>query len=61
MNALLMAVALAILGVVFMLAPNDGGPGIMLLLPLVALVSVTIYRPTLIEDFYRRYSLAGID
>ena len=26
MNALLMAVALAILGMVFMLAPNDGGP-----------------------------------
>src|SRR5262245_45873366 len=44
MNALLMAVALAILGVVFMLAPIEGGPAVVLMLPLVALVSFLLYR-----------------
>ena len=40
MNALLMAVALAILGMVFALTPSDGGPAIMLMLPLVGIVSL---------------------
>ena len=44
MNALLMAAALAILGVVFTFAPNEGGPAIVLMLPLAALVSYIIYR-----------------
>jgi hypothetical protein len=56
MNALLMAVALAILGMVFMLAPNDGGPGIMLMLPLVALVSFMIYRLDVDRNFCCGYS-----
>ena len=60
MNALLMAVALAILGMVFTLAPNDGGPGIMLMLPLVALVSVMIYRLDLDRKFLLRIFLSGV-
>jgi hypothetical protein len=60
MNALLMAVALAILGMVFMLAPNDGGPGIMLMLPLVALVSFMIYRLDIDRKFLLRVFLSGI-
>jgi hypothetical protein len=60
MNALLMAVALVILGMVFMLAPNDGGPGIMLMLPLVALVSVMIYRLNIDRKFLLRVFLTAV-
>ncbi|HEX3229724.1 MAG TPA: glycosyltransferase family 39 protein [Pyrinomonadaceae bacterium] len=60
MNALLMAVALAILGMVFMLAPNDGGPGILLMLPLVTLVSFMIYRLDVDRKFLLRVFLSGV-
>jgi hypothetical protein len=60
MNALLMAMALAILGMVFMLAPNAGGPGIMLILPLVALVSFMIFRLDLDRKFLLRVFLSGV-
>jgi hypothetical protein len=55
-----MAVALAILGMIFMLAPNEGGPGIMLMLPLVALVSFMIYRLDLDRKFLLRVFLSGV-
>ena len=60
MNALLMAVALVILGMVFMLAPNDGGPGIMLMLPLVVIVSYMIYRLDVDRKFLLRVFLSGV-
>ncbi|HWP54517.1 MAG TPA: glycosyltransferase family 39 protein [Pyrinomonadaceae bacterium] len=60
MNALLMAVALAILGMVFMLAPNDGGPGILLMLPLVTLVSFMIYRLNVDRKFLLRVFVSGV-
>lgn len=60
MNALLMAVALAILGMVFMLAPNDGGAGIMLMLPLAGLVSLMIYRLDTDRKFLLRVFLSGV-
>jgi hypothetical protein len=60
MNALLMAMALAILGMVFMLAPNDGGPGILLMLPLVTLVSFMIYRLDVDRKFLLRVFLSGV-
>lgn len=44
MNAILMAAALAILVMVFMLAPTEGGAAVMLIIPLVALVSFMLYR-----------------
>lgn len=60
MNALLMAVALAILGIVFVLTPNDGGAGIVLMLPLVALVSLMIYRQDTDRKFLLRVFLSGV-
>ena len=60
MNALLMAAALAILGVVFWFAPNEGGPAIMLLLPLVALVSFIIYRLDHDRKFLLRLFLSAV-
>ena len=60
MNALLMALALAILGMIFMFAPNDGGPGILLMLPLVAFVSVMIYRLDIDRKFLLRVFLSGV-
>lgn len=55
-----MALALVILGMVFMLAPNDGGPGIMLMLPLVALVSFVIYRLNIDRKFLLQVFLTGV-
>jgi hypothetical protein len=55
-----MAAALAILGVVFWFAPNEGGPAIMLLLPLVALVSFIIYRLDHDRKFLLRLFLSAV-
>jgi hypothetical protein len=55
-----MAVALVILGMVFMFAPNEGGPGIMLMLPLVGLVSLMIYRLEIDRKFLLRIFLSGV-
>jgi 4-amino-4-deoxy-L-arabinose transferase-like glycosyltransferase len=44
MNAFLMALALATLGMVFVITPTDGGPAIILMLPLVGIVSLMIFR-----------------
>jgi len=60
MNALLMAAALAILGVVFTFAPNEGGPAIMLMLPLAALVSFIIYRLEHDRKFLVRLFLSAV-
>lgn len=60
MNALLMAVALVILGMVFLTVPNEGGPGIMLMLPLVALVSFLIYRLNIDRRFLLQIFLSGV-
>jgi hypothetical protein len=60
MNALLMVVALAILGMVFMLAPNDGGPAIVLMLPLAAMVSFLIYRVEADRKFLLRVFVSGV-
>lgn len=60
MNALLMAVALAILAVVFMLAPSEGGPAVMLMLPLVALVSLLLYRLENDRKFLIRLFLSAV-
>ena len=60
MNAFLMAVALAILGVVFALAPNEGGPAVMLILPLVALVSLLLYRLENDRRFLIRLFLSAV-
>jgi hypothetical protein len=60
MNALLMAAALAILGVVFTFAPNEGGPAIMLMLPLAALVSFIIYRLEHDRKFLIRLFLSAV-
>jgi hypothetical protein len=60
MNALLMALALVILGMVFTLTPGNGGPGIMLMLPLVALVSFMIYRLDIDRKFLLRVFLSGV-
>src|SRR6267142_1453162 len=60
MNAILMAVALAILGMVLVLTPNDGGPAIMLMLPLVLLVSVMLYRLEHDRKFLIRLFLSAV-
>lgn len=60
MNAFLMAVALAILGVVFVLAPNEGGPAVMLILPLVAVVSLLLYRLENDRRFLIRLFLSAV-
>jgi hypothetical protein len=60
MNALLMAVALAILGVVFTLAPNEGGPAVMLILPLAAAVSILLYRLESDRRFLIRLFLSAV-
>ncbi len=60
MNALLMAAALAILGMVFVLTPSDGGPAIMLMLPLVALVSIMIFRLENDRKFLLRVFLSAV-
>ena len=60
MNALLMAAALAILGVLFTLAPNEGGPAVMLILPLVGLVSLMLYRLENDRRFLIRLFLSAV-
>lgn len=60
MNALLMAAALAILAVVFMMAPNEGGPAIMLILPLVAIISLMIHRLDNDRRFLLRLFLGAV-
>lgn len=60
MNALLMALALATLSMVFVLTPNDGGPAIMLLLPLTAVVSFVIFRVENDRKFLLRIFLSGV-
>lgn len=60
MNALLTAAALAIAGMVFVLTPNDGGPAIMLMLPLAALVSFMILRLDHDRKFLLRIFLSGL-
>ena len=44
MNGILLAIALALLGVVLVFAPADGGPAILITLPLLALVMVGLRR-----------------
>src|SRR5947207_6936557 len=44
MNALLLAAGLVMLGVIFFLAPVDGGPAILLMLPPLIAGSLLIYR-----------------
>jgi len=60
MNAFLMAGALAILGTVFLLTPNDGGPAVLLLIPLVALVSFMIYRLDNDRNFLLKVFLSAV-
>jgi hypothetical protein len=60
MNAFLMALALATLGMVFVLAPNDGGPAIILMLPLVAIVSFMIFRLEHDRQFVLRVFLSAV-
>ncbi len=44
MNGLLLAVALAILGVILFVAPSDGGPAALLSLPLIAVAMLAIHK-----------------
>jgi hypothetical protein len=60
MNAFLMAGALAILGMVFVLTPGEGGPAIMLALPLVAGVSFMIHRLGNDHKFLVRVFLSAV-
>jgi 4-amino-4-deoxy-L-arabinose transferase-like glycosyltransferase len=55
-----MAAALAILGVVFTFAPNEGGPAILLMLPLAGLVSFIIYRLENDRKFLLRLFLSAV-
>jgi hypothetical protein len=60
MNALLTAVALAIVVMVLVLTPNDGGPALMLMLPLAAVFSFMILRLGHDRQFLLRIFLSGL-
>lgn len=60
MNAILMAVGLALFGLILAVAPQDGGPAIMLMLPLMAIVVVLIYRLDTDRNFLVRLFLTGL-
>src|SRR5215510_10246433 len=60
MNALLLAAGLAMLATVLSLAPTEGGPAIMLILPLVGIVSFAIYRMGDDRKFLIRLFLSAV-
>src|SRR5215475_145752 len=60
MNALLLAAGLAMLATVLSLAPSEGGPAIMLMLPLVGIVSFAIYRMRDDRTFLMRLFLSAV-
>lgn len=60
MNALLLALALGLLVLVLLIAPSDGGPAALLMLPLVALVGILIYRLDTDRKFLIRLFLSAV-
>lgn len=60
MNAILLALALALLGVVLLAAPSDGAPAALLMLPLVALLVALIYRLDNDRKFLIRLFLSAV-
>lgn len=59
MNAILMAAALALFGLILTVAPKDGGPAIMLMLPLMGIVGFFIYRFNTDRKFLLRLFLTA--
>jgi hypothetical protein len=60
MNAILMALGLALLGLILAVAPNDGGPAVMLMLPLMGIVGLFIYRLDTDRKFLLRLFLGAV-
>lgn len=60
MNAILLALALALLALVLLVAPSDGGPAALLILPLVAIVGALIYRLDSDRKFLIRLFLSAV-
>jgi hypothetical protein len=59
MNALLLVVALAILGALLAIAPADGGGATLVALPVAAVAAWFIYQPRMDEQFLIRLFFAG--
>ena len=59
MNGLLLALGLVLLGAVLVVAPAEGGPAVLITVPLIAVVAVAISR---LEDrkFLLRVFIAGL-
>src|SRR5262252_2564060 len=60
MNAVLLVLALMLFGFIMAVAPNEGGPAVMLILPLVAIVCVVIYRLDTDRKFLLRLFLSAL-
>ncbi|HJZ80287.1 MAG TPA: glycosyltransferase family 39 protein [Pyrinomonadaceae bacterium] len=60
MNAVLLALGLAIFGFVMAVAPTEGGPAALLMLPLVAIVCALIYRLHTDRKFLLRLFVSGL-
>src|SRR5436305_7963954 len=60
MNALLLFVALVMLGAVMLVAPPDGGPAILVALPLALVAGWCIYKPKIDRRFLVRLFAAGL-
>ena len=60
MNGLLLFFALVMLGAVMLVAPPDGGPAILVALPVAALAGWCIYKPGIDRQFLIRLFAAGL-
>ena len=60
MNAFFLMMALALLALIFVVAPVEGGPAVMLMLPLIGLVSFLIYRLEDDRRFLLRLFIGGV-
>jgi len=60
MNAVILVLSLALFGFIMAVAPNEGGPAVMLILPLVAIVCFIIYRLDIDRKFLLRLFLSAL-